>query len=204
MRFALALALCAALLGGCSRSDGSGGGGAAKSAAPSAAAQKRAFAGSPAPLAALHAQGNRLLDGGADAFKARLARLRGHPVVVNKWASWCGPCRAEFPVLQRQSVQLGRRVAFVGVNSDELHKADGASFLKRFPLSYPSYSDKDQKVAAVFNAVQGMPITAFYDARGKLAYVHSGPYLSPSKLASDIRRYTGAKDSASLPNPSPS
>jgi cytochrome c biogenesis protein CcmG/thiol:disulfide interchange protein DsbE len=201
MRPLLALALGAALLAGCS-SQGSGGSG-AKSAAPSAAAQARAFRGSPAPLAALHTRHNQILDGGPDAFKARLARLKGHPVVVNKWASWCGPCRAEFPVMQQMSVRLGRKVAFVGVDSDELSKADGASFLKRFPLSYPSYWDKDQKIAQVFNAGQGMPITAFYDTTGKLSYVHSGPYLSQSKLTADIHRYTGAKDSASLPNPSP-
>lgn len=185
MRPVLALLIAGLAMAGC----GNGGSSNPANAAPSAAAQKKAFAGSPAPLASLHAQHNRLLDGGTDAFEARLAKLRGHPVVVNKWASWCGPCRAEFPVLQRLSVQLGRRVAFVGVNSDDISKADARSFLSRHPVSYPSYWDKDQKVAGSFKAAQGMPITAFYDTKGKLAYVHSGPYLDRSKLAADIRRY---------------
>jgi cytochrome c biogenesis protein CcmG/thiol:disulfide interchange protein DsbE len=191
MRTLTAIALCGALLAGCGSSNGPGSGPDAAgpaSAAPSAAATKRAFAGSAAPLAALHAQAGQLLDGGAGAFKARLAKLRGHPVVVNKWASWCGPCRAEFPFLQKLSVGLGRKVAFVGVNSND-NDDDAKRFLDDFPLSYPSYKDGDLKVAAVFNGVAAFPTTAFYDSRGKLSFVHQGSYASQAKLAADIRRY---------------
>src|SRR2546423_8926826 len=73
----------------------------------------RALAGAPPPLAALYAEGNQVLSGGADAFKAELGKLRGHPVIVNKWASWCGPCRTEFPVLQQASARFGKRIAFL-------------------------------------------------------------------------------------------
>ena len=67
------------------------------------------LAGSPAPLAALHAQADELLPGGAGALRARLASLHGYPVVINKWASWCTPCQAERGVFEHASVALGRR-----------------------------------------------------------------------------------------------
>ena len=174
----------AVLLAGC----GSGSG--PPSAAPKRADAARALAGSPPPLGALHGDANRLLGGGASALRARLRGLRGHPIVVNKWASWCGPCRAEFPFFQRLSVSLGRSVAFIGVNSNDSDE-DARAFLRRYPVSYPSYSDPDQKVARVFSAPLGFPSTAFYDARGKLTYVHQGGYPTEAKLREDIKRYAG-------------
>jgi cytochrome c biogenesis protein CcmG, thiol:disulfide interchange protein DsbE len=178
---ALAVLACAAILAGC-------GGDEPESAAPGPAATKSALAGSPAPLAALHRQGNDLLGGGADAFKERLADLEGYPIVVNKWASWCGPCRAEFPHFQRQALERGKKVAFLGVNSND---NDGAArkFLERFPVPYPSYKDPDLKIADVFKGALAFPATAFYDSKGKLAYLKQGQYLSEDKLAADIRRY---------------
>src|SRR5438105_2202016 len=85
-----------------------GGNGTPKSAAPSSAAIRKALAGSPPALAGIHNQSSVLIDGGKSAFKARLAKLRGHPVVVNKWAAWCGPCRQEFPMFQQLSVKFGK------------------------------------------------------------------------------------------------
>ena len=62
--------------------------------------------------------------------------LRGHPVVVNKWGSWCGPCREEFPYFQRQALERGKRIAFLGVDGDD--NDDGArELLDEFPVSYP-------------------------------------------------------------------
>ncbi|MFL5828147.1 MAG: TlpA family protein disulfide reductase, partial [Thermoleophilaceae bacterium] len=147
------------------------------SAAPSASQVSKRLEGAPAPLAALHMQANQLLSGGANAFEKQLAALRGHPVVVNKWASWCGPCRAEFPHFQRASVNHGRQVAFIGVDSSD-NNGDARTFLQKFPVSYPSYSDPSLKISAVFNAVQAFPTTAFYDPEGRLSYVHQGAYPS--------------------------
>jgi cytochrome c biogenesis protein CcmG, thiol:disulfide interchange protein DsbE len=178
-----ALLLAAAVL-----TAGCGSGAGPKSAAPRPAAAARALAGSPPPLAALHRDANRLLGGGPEALRERLRGLRGHPVVINKWASWCGPCRAEFPFFQRLSVSLGRSVAFIGVNSND-DDDDARAFLRRYPVSYPSYSDPDQKVAKVFSAPLGFPSTAFYDATGKLTFVHQGGYASEAKLREDIRLY---------------
>ena len=159
-----------------------------KSAAPPAQTAAKALAGSPPALARLHRQANQLLGGEADAFKARLRELRGHPVVVNKWASWCPPCRGEFPFFQRESIKRGRTVAFIGVDGND-NDDDARTFLSRFPVSYPSYKDPQLGIAAVFHGVQAFPTTAFYDSRGRLAYLHQGGYASESTLSGDIGRY---------------
>jgi thiol-disulfide isomerase/thioredoxin len=141
--------------------------------------------GAPEPLAGLHAQAAALLDRG---FEERLAQLRGHPVVVNKWASWCGPCRSEFPVFQRLSASLGKEVAFLGLNSLD-NRADAAGFLKRFPVPFPSYVDPRGNLAAGNGFGKYFPTTVFFDARGKRAYVHQGEYRSEADLLADIDRY---------------
>jgi cytochrome c biogenesis protein CcmG, thiol:disulfide interchange protein DsbE len=146
------------------------------------------LAGAPPALAALHDQGSRLLGGGPTAFKARLTALKGHPVVVNKWASWCGPCRAEFPDFQKASVKFGKRVAFLGVDGNDNH-GDAVKFLKQYPVPYPSYEDPDGQIAQVLNATVAFPTTVFYDRAGKLAYLHQGQYLTGAKLEQDIQRY---------------
>lgn len=159
-----------------------------RSAAPSRSAQEKAFAGSPPPLASVHADASELLGGGTDAFKRRLASLKGYGVVVNKWAAWCGPCRQEFPVFQKVSVQFGKRVAFLGVDSND-NDASAKKFLRQFPVSYPSYSDPHIKIAQSMDAGGAWPTTVIYDKRGKIANTHFGPYTSAKALVADIERY---------------
>lgn len=158
------------------------------SAAPSAAVVQRAFAGSPAPLAALHAQAGKLSATSAAAFRGRLAALRGYPVVINKWASWCGPCRQEFPAFQSAGVAFGRQVAFLGLDSFD-NGANARTFLRQFPVTYPSFADPDNKVADALHAGQFFPTTLFLDPSGKLAYTHQGGYATATALETDIRRY---------------
>ena len=151
----------------------------------------RALEGAPAPIAALHRQANDLLEGGPKTFRARLRELRGHPVVVNKWASWCGPCRTEFPIFQSEAVREGKRVAFVGVNAgDSLDPA--RRYLRATPLPFPSYLDPDEKIAREIRAPANYPITVFVDAAGKTAFIHQGGYTSRQALSADIDRYLGA------------
>jgi cytochrome c biogenesis protein CcmG, thiol:disulfide interchange protein DsbE len=158
------------------------------SAGLSKSAVSAALAGSPAALAALHTQGNQLLPGGTKAFDARLRQLRGYPVVVNKWASWCGPCQSEFPAYQRASVAFGRKVAFIGIDGkDQLPAA--VAFLKRFPVSYPSYSDPTEKIASAIQAATYYPQTVYFDRQGKQVFDHAGPYETAASLEKDIRRY---------------
>ncbi len=183
---AAAAALVAVVAIGLSQSTGGNGG---SDAEPPTPAEARALlAGAPAPLARLHARSSQLLP--AASARAELAALRGHPVVVNKWGSWCGPCRTEFPTFQRVSAELGRRVAFLGLDVED-PRGDAAGFLRAHPVSYPSFYDPDLKasqaygVAATFN-----PTTFFYDAAGRQTYVHQGPYTTVADLRADIAEYT--------------
>lgn len=96
---------------------------------------QQALAGAPAPLASLYDQANELLPGGLDAYNERIAGLKGHPAVVNIWGFRRGPCRAEFPVFQKVSAGMGKKVAFLGVNSEDNDDA-AKTFLSpiiRFP-----------------------------------------------------------------------
>jgi cytochrome c biogenesis protein CcmG, thiol:disulfide interchange protein DsbE len=147
----------------------------------------RRLDGAPPALAALHRQANQILPGARKGLRARLAELRGHPAVVNIWAAWCGPCRAEMPVMQRVSVDLGKRVAFVGVDLRD-NRSEATAFLRKTPVAYPSYDDPSGQV---YNAEKlvGVPSTLFYDRRGRQTFVHQGPYLDRADLVADIRRY---------------
>jgi cytochrome c biogenesis protein CcmG, thiol:disulfide interchange protein DsbE len=176
----LALAPIALVAAGCGSSSGNGDGGKPPD-------YERALAGAPPPLAALYAQANELLPGGVDAYEKRIAALEGYPIVVNAWASWCGPCRFEFPTLQKLSARYGKRVAFLGVDAED--DADAAmTFLNEEPVPYPSYSDPDKEIADSLGAV-GFPDTAFYDRDGELVNLKQGPYVEHSELEEDVRRY---------------
>ena len=149
---------------------------------------RSALAGAPQPLARLYAKGDQLLRGGPAAFGSELDALRGYPVVVNKWASWCEPCRREFPLLQRASARFGGRVAFLGVDAND-SSAAARTFLEEFPLPYPSYSDPNQDISRMLGATAGFPATAYYDSTGQRVFVKQGQYVSQADLAADIRRH---------------
>jgi cytochrome oxidase Cu insertion factor (SCO1/SenC/PrrC family)/thiol-disulfide isomerase/thioredoxin len=155
---------------------------------PSPRAARAELSSSPPVLAALHTESGALLSGGAAAFKARLRTLRGHPVVINEWASWCPPCRNEFPLFARASTRFGTEVAFLGLNvSDETGSAE--RFLHQHPVSYPSYRDPGSAIASSFGTAQALPITIYLTRNGDTAHIHIGYYVSQAALESDIERY---------------
>jgi cytochrome c biogenesis protein CcmG/thiol:disulfide interchange protein DsbE len=146
------------------------------------------LAGAPAPLATLHAQADQLLPGGLSALRARLASLHGTPVIVNKWSSSCEPCRGEAPIFQRVSVSRGREVAFIGIDSDESNRADAFSFLRSFPVSYPSYFDQSGQAGIAVTDSTFTPVTVFFNRAGR-EFIHQGPFPSVAKLETAVRRY---------------
>jgi cytochrome oxidase Cu insertion factor (SCO1/SenC/PrrC family)/thiol-disulfide isomerase/thioredoxin len=141
------------------------------------------LAGSPGPLGALHGQAGQLL-GSNSALMARLRALRGYPVVVNAWASWCTPCRSEFGLFAAASLHYGRQVAFLGADTDD-SAGDARSFLAQHPVHYPSYQTSQSGLGSLA-VIEGLPTTIFINRTGKVVYVHVGQYESEGTLDQDI------------------
>ena len=148
----------------------------------------RALADADGPLASLYQQPNELLAGGLPAFEARIDELRGYPIVVNKWASWCGPCRAEFPFFQSQVAKHGTEIAFLAIDAQDSEEA-ATTFLEELPVPYPSYLDPDLEISRSLDVEREFPATVFYDSEGEIVFVHRGGYQEEADLAADIERY---------------
>ncbi len=103
----------------------------------------------------------------------RLADLKGKVVMVNFWASWCGPCRQEMPLLEKIYTDY-KDAGFVllGVNVDA-ETADRDDFMKKTPMSFPILDDSANTATEVFG-VEAMPSSYFIDKDGKLVYLHKG------------------------------
>lgn len=146
------------------------------------------LADSPPPLAALHKQENELVEGGPEAFNQQMADLKGFPVVVNFWASWCGPCREEFPHFQDAAADMGREVAFFGVNSEDGNDL-AADFLELNPVPYPSFIDQERDISEELSLPRGLPATVFFDAEGEKTFVRQGEYRSTEELMADVETW---------------
>jgi cytochrome c biogenesis protein CcmG, thiol:disulfide interchange protein DsbE len=113
-----------------------------------------------------------------------LAQLRGTPVVLNFWASWCDPCRAEAPVLQRKwLVERGRGVLFLGLNMQDITD-DSRAFTRSVGATYPSLRDRSNGVAHRWG-VTGLPETFFLSAQGRVVG-HVIGAVSAEQLAAGV------------------
>jgi thiol-disulfide isomerase/thioredoxin len=147
------------------------------------------LASAPKRLAANLEQGNEVIDG---SIESKLAELRGVPVVVNQWASWCPPCRAEFPFFQELSEELRDQVAFVGLDSQD-DRGAAEDFLEEFPVNYPSIFDPRAEETASIGGGRNWPTTIYFNRRGERTHVFPGGYATLEQLRADVERYALAR-----------
>ena len=95
-----------------------------------------------------------------------LVGAKGKPVVVNVWASWCGPCRVEAPLLQRAATRYAGEVVFLGVASKDT-KSDAQRFITRYDIRYPNLLDVSGDIRAGLR-LRGFPTTYIFDRSGEL------------------------------------
>lgn len=105
-------------------------------------------------------------------FRAALRERRGVPVVVNYWATWCEPCKAEMPRIVDAALRYEDRVAFLGVDVED-DAAGAVRFARRYGIPFPSLGDPNGAIRRD-QRIPGLPVTQFWDAAGNLAFVHNG------------------------------
>jgi thiol-disulfide isomerase/thioredoxin len=129
--------------------------------------------------------------------RVRLADFKGKPVVVNFFASWCEPCKAELPEFAAASRQLAGKVAFVGVNSKEITAPSGVALARSMGLAEAGITlardvggQGGSGLHDSYEVRNAMPVTAFYDAAGKLKFVSPGQ-LTKDKLSDRLKELYG-------------
>jgi len=103
----------------------------------------------------------------------RLSEMRGEVVLINFWASWCGPCRQEMPILSElHDKYKAMGFTVLGINVEE-NSSDARKLLKEMPVSFPVLFDNDSSVSKQYD-VAAMPSTVLVDRDGNMRYLHKG------------------------------
>lgn len=114
-----------------------------------------------------------------------LSQLRGKPVVINFWASWCPPCTNELPYFERLQAQYGGRVRLITVDWNE-DPDTALGYLRAQHFDLPVISDRQSRIYAAYSLTE-VPDTVILDAEGNVTYVSVGG-LSWEELASAVNR----------------
>lgn len=116
--------------------------------------------------------------------RVKLSALRGHPVVVSFWGTWCPPCRVEFPALvaahRKYRESAGLEVLAVNQRDQELRTSDVQAFVKEFSVEFTVALDERGRSRRTFRLI-GLPTTVFIDSAGIIQQVHMGP-INQSEL----------------------
>ncbi len=133
----------------------------------------------------------RVLQSATGDSRVTLAELRGYPVVLNFWASWCIPCKAEAPRLAEAARLHGGRVAFLGIDIQDF-TSDAHRFLRRYRTNYVSVRDGSSSTGDRYG-LTGVPETYYLDRRGRIL-AHSVGEVSTSELEQGIALIAGVSE----------
>ena len=143
------------------------------------------------PVEAKVGEGMSLSVKGLDGKAIELTALRGQWVVVNMWATWCGPCIEEMPELSALD-SMHEDVTVIGLDMEDIPLEDLKAFLEKHPVTYPIAAMDPMQPPAGFGAVQFLPKTWLIDPTGKLHKIFAGP-VNAALLRSEIDSATKAK-----------
>ncbi len=110
-----------------------------------------------------------------------LSSFKGRPVVLNFWATWCGPCKYEHPVLDQAAAEYGDRAVFLGIVFEDT-EANTKAFLKKNGWNFPQLFDPKSTVAVDYG-VSGVPETYFINRDGIIVKKHPAPFVDPRVFA---------------------
>ncbi len=117
-----------------------------------------------------------------------LSQVRGRPLVINLWAQWCPPCRAESPYLREFAARAGDKVRIIGIDYDDPDPASAIELAGLVGWAYPHLVDSNSLLKSRLNVV-GIPTTLFVGADGRIVYRTAGPVASTDELAGLVKQY---------------
>ncbi len=125
----------------------------------------------------------KTLDGAA----VRLSQLRGKPVVLNFWATWCAPCQEEMPLIQRASdIYRSQGLTILAVDYQQTDAGAMKAFLRKVDAHFPAAYDPAGKIAGAYGVNVGLPVSIFIDRSGTVSFIQLGQ-MSKSVLEQHLR-----------------
>lgn len=128
----------------------------------------------------------------------QIRSLAGQPMVINFWASWCGPCKVELPLLARAHREFGDRVTFVGIDVQDA-SAEAWKSMTAAGVGYPQLEDPRGRTRATFGWHSGLPLTVFVDERGTMVGTERTAFRTYPEVAAALRRHLGPLQPAAAP-----
>lgn len=115
------------------------------------------------------------------------------PAIISVWASWCGPCRKEMPVLQEFHAAYGDEVAMLGIDFQDFQPGDARALVKETGVTYPLVVDQEGEIngEGAFPLLRGLPYVAFVDADGKVTHVEAVIIESADELVAMVDEHLG-------------